>query len=132
MSFWVPLTDATIENGCMAILPKSREILYDAPITNPNQIKPSDAINLPAKSGSVLGWSQDLYHWSRHVTTNSVTPRVSLSLEFQNPAFAPLIRPLLNIAHPPLFKERLDLVFSQFEKYKDMESVNFQINQQHY
>jgi hypothetical protein len=132
MSFWIPLTDATIENGCMAILPKSREILYNTPITDPNQIIPQDAINLPAKSGSVIGWSQDLYHWSRHVTTNLVTPRVSLSLEFQNPAFTPLIRPLLNIEHPPLFKEQLALIFSQFEKYKDMEPVNFKKNQQYF
>jgi hypothetical protein len=99
MSLWVPLTDATMKNGCMA-----------------------------TKSGSVLGWSQDLYHWSRHVTSNSTTPRVSLSLEFQNPAFSPLRDPLLDIAQPPTFKERLALILSQFEKYKDMESINFNTN----
>ena len=109
----------------MAVLPRSREILYDPTITDPTQIKSDDAISLPAKAGSVLGWSQDLYHWSRHVTSNTVTPRVSLSLEFQNPAFAPLVEPLLNIAKPPFFKERLTLVFSQFNKYKDMDPTNF-------
>ena len=128
MSLWVPLTDATMENGCMAVLPRSREILYEPPITNPSQIKIDDAVALPANSGSVLGWSQDLYHWSRQSTSNKITPRVSLSLEFQNAAFAPLVEPLLDIAQPPLFKERLTLVLSQFEKYKDMESISFKIN----
>jgi hypothetical protein len=128
MSIWIPLTDATMENGCMAVLPRSREILYDPTITDPSQIKPEDAVNLPVNSGSVLGWSQDLYHWSRHATSNKITPRVSLSLEFQNPAFSPLIEPLLNIAQPPPFEERLSLILSQFEKYKDMEFINFKIN----
>ncbi len=128
LSLWVPLTDATLENGCMAVLPRSREVLYDPAITNPSQIKYDDIVSLPAKAGSVLGWSQDLYHWSRHVTSNTVTPRVSLSLEFQNSAFSPLVEPLLNIAQPPAFNERLALIISQFEKYKDLDSTSFQIN----
>ena len=128
MSLWVPLTDATIENGCIAVLPKSREILYDQTITDTSQIRSKDAVTLPANSGSVLGWSQDLYHWSRHATSNKITPRVSLSLEFQNPAFAPLLEPLLDIAQPPPFEERLSIILSQFEKYKDMEPISFKIN----
>ena len=128
MSLWVPLTNATIENGCMAVLPRSREILYNPTITDPKQIRPIDTVDLPAASGSVLGWSQDLYHWSRHVTTNTITPRVSLSLEFQNPVFTPLIEPLIDIAQPPPFEERLSLILSQFKKYKHMESPDFRSN----
>ena len=128
MSLWVPLTNATIENGCMAVLPRSREVLYKPTITDPKQISPIDTVDLPAESGSVLGWSQDLYHWSRHVTANTITPRVSLSLEFQNSVFTPLINPLIDIAHPPPFEERLSLIFSQFKKYNHMESLNFRSN----
>ena len=128
MSLWVPITDATMENGCMAVLPRSREVLYDPTITDPRQIRPDDAVNLPAKSGSVLGWSQDLYHWSRYVTSSATTPRISLSLEFQNPVFSPLGHSLLDIKQPPSFKERLALILSQFDKYKDMENTNFKIN----
>ena len=128
MSLWVPLTDATMENGCMVVLPRSREILYNPPITDPIQIKSNDAVDLPASSGSVLGWSQDLYHWSRHVSSDAITPRVSLSLEFQNPAFAPLIEPLLDIAHPPAFAERLALILRQFKKYKDIEFTNLRVD----
>lgn len=129
MSLWVPLTDATKENGCMVVLPRSREMLYDPAITDPAQINADDAIALPAKAGSVLGWSQDLYHWSAYVTANAKEPRISLSLEFQNPAFAQLAEPLLDIGRPPPFKDRLSLILRQFDKYQHMEHINFDVNQ---
>jgi hypothetical protein len=75
MSLWVPLTDATTENGCITVLPKSREIMYNSSITDITQIRPDDALDLPANTGSVLGWSQDLFHWSRQVPSNAITPR---------------------------------------------------------
>ena len=113
----------------MVVLPRSREMLYDPAITDPAQINADDAIALPAKAGSVLGWSQDLYHWSAYVPANAKEPRISLSLEFQNPAFAQLAEPLLDIGRPPPFKDRLSLILRQFEKYKHMEHVNFDVNQ---
>ena len=128
MSLWVPLTDATTENGCMVVLPRSREMLYDPAITDPVQINADDAIALPAKAGSVLGWSQDLYHWSAHVTSKAKNPRVSLSLEFQNSAFTPMAEPLLNIAQPPPFEDRLSLILRQFDKYQHMEFIDFDVN----
>jgi hypothetical protein len=51
MSLWIPLTNATLENGCMAVLPRSREVLYDPTITDSTQIRSDDAVSLPAKAG---------------------------------------------------------------------------------
>lgn len=129
LSLWVPLTDATPDNGCMMVLPKELEMAYDPPITDPDQIHQSAGLSLPAQAGSVLGWAQDVYHWSGSVTANAESPRISLSLEFQNPAFSPLAEPLLDAANPPPFAERLALIRAQIPKYRHMESVDTDLKQ---
>ena len=118
LSLWIPLTDATPENGCMSVLPLSCEQNYDTPVTTPSEVALQDILCLPAKAGSVLGWRQDLYHWGGRSHRNAQTPRLSLSLEFQNAALDPLCEPLLDPKHPSVPKERLNLIFEQFEKYK--------------
>jgi hypothetical protein len=122
LSLWVPLSDATLDNGCMAVLPRSNEAAYCQPMDNPDLIKPGDAISLPVKAGSVLGWAQDLYHWSNPVSEDALEPRISLSFEFQSHTFAPLAEPLLDIFKPPPFLDRLHLIASQFDKYSHMET----------
>jgi hypothetical protein len=125
LSLWVPLTDATTDNGCMSVLPRSREHKYDLPLDDPDGIDPVDGVPLPTGAGSVLGWPQDLYHWSNRVTEQADTPRVSLSLEFQNTAFDPLAKPLLDVFVPPSFESRLNLIQQQFSKYRHMEDTGF-------
>jgi len=123
LSVWVPLTDATLENGCMHVLPRSRQANYPDIITNAEAIEPLDARALPVNAGSVLAWSQDLYHWSGQVTAAAKDRRMSLSLEFQNIHFKPLAEPLFDIATPPHFEDRLKLILCQFKKYQHMEQV---------
>lgn len=123
LSLWVPLTDATTDNGCMYVLPRSREAMYPNLRADPDQINPDQGLALPAKAGSVLGWSQDLFHWSGRVTDKAENPRYSLSLEFQNPTFEAMAEPLLDVANPPPFAERLQLIIQQFQKYRHMETV---------
>ncbi len=125
LSLWVPLSDATLKNGCMAVLPRLYEHYYNMPLDDPGIIKPEHSIALPAKAGSVLGWTQDLYHWSNRVTVDGENPRLSLSFEFQNRAFEPLAEPLLDVTCPPSFETRLELISKQFEKYQHMETMDF-------
>ena len=124
LSLWIPLTDATPENGCMNILPLSRQKEYDPPITDPSEILLQDVRCLPAKAGSVLGWRQDLWHWSGRSSKYAAEPRISLSLEFQNRAFDPLCPPLFDLTAPPKPSERLRLICGQFGKYDHMERVS--------
>jgi len=124
LSLWVPLTDATPENGCMNILPLSRQKTYDPPITDPCQIRVEDVRCLPAKAGSVLGWRQDLWHWSTRSSRYAEGPRMSLSLEFQNRAFDPLCPPLFDLRKPPSLADRVRYICGQFAKYDHMEQVN--------
>jgi len=121
MSLWINLTEANQDNGCLAVLPRPAERHYRLPIENPERIDPQHGISLPVPAGSLLGWPQDLYHWSNRVTGSAVAPRLSLSLEFQNRAFAALSEPLLDVARPPTFVDRRTLVEQQFAKYRHME-----------
>lgn len=124
LSLWIPLTDATPENGCMNIVPLSRHKTYDPPIKEPTDILLQDVRCLPAQAGSLLGWRQDLWHWSGRSSKYAKEPRISLSLEFQNTAFDPLCPPLFQLDCPPSPNERIQLICGQFAKYDHMESVN--------
>lgn len=121
LSLWIPFTDATPENGCMNILPLSRQKTYNPPIEEPDQIKVQDVRCLPAQAGSLLGWRQDLWHWSGRSSKYAKEPRISVSLEFQNRAFDPLCPPLYDLDQPPKPEERLKLICGQFGKYDHME-----------
>tara|TARA_R110002072_G_scaffold123048_9_gene258112 strand:+ start:829 stop:1653 length:825 start_codon:yes stop_codon:yes gene_type:complete len=123
LSLWIPLSPATPENGCIYVLPLSREAHYDRPVEGPADLDLQDIRALPAQAGSVLGWRQDLFHWGARSTRRASQPRISLSLEFQNAAFDPLATPLLQADQPPGFTERLALILAQFDKYRHMERL---------
>ncbi len=124
LSLWIPLTDVTPENGCMYVLPRDQEqILKNNPDMEQEKLE-AYAIPLPAKAGSVLGWPQDIVHWGGHYSARASVPRASLSLEFQNTAFEPLVAPFLDAGSPPPFEERLRLIEQQYEKYKHIAAKN--------
>jgi len=125
LSLWISLSDATTDNGCMNVMPRQFEALYREIPDDTGEIATEHSRALPAKAGSVLGWPQDLIHWGGQVTDKATESRLSLSLEFQNPAFAPLAEPLLNISESLRFSERLDLIMAQFGKYNHMEATRF-------
>lgn len=132
LSLWIPLSDATIHNGCMTVL--SREYSDQIPFGEGLPARFAEmGVPLPAAAGSVLGWTQDLYHWSNTVTTTGTElgniPRMSLSLEFQNSGFDPLAEPALDIHTPPVFSDRLRLIAQQFVKYSHLEDVSFDASQ---
>lgn len=124
LSLWVPLSNATPSNGCMYVLPRSFEKCYDSPVTKPEDVSLQDVRALPAGPGAVMGWRQDLYHWGGRASQHATEPRISLSLEFQNAAFAPLAERLLNLEQAPEFIDRLVLIANQFEKYQHMQSID--------
>ncbi|MCC9626014.1 phytanoyl-CoA dioxygenase family protein [Thalassospira sp. MA62] len=124
LSLWVPLSNATPENGCMYVLPRSFERCYAQPVSDPSEVPLQDVRALPAGPGTVMGWRQDLYHWGGRASTYAKNPRISLSLEFQNTAFDPLADDLLDLAHPPTFTKRLALIVGQFEKYQHMQVID--------
>ncbi len=124
LSFWVPLSNASPDNGCMYVLPRSFEKCYDLAVTKPEDVFLQDVRALPAGPGAVMGWRQDLYHWGGRASKHASEPRISLSLEFQNAVFDPMADQLLDLEKAPEFMDRLGLIASQFEKYQHMQSID--------
>ncbi|MEQ9348529.1 MAG: phytanoyl-CoA dioxygenase family protein [Thalassospira sp.] len=124
LSLWVPLSNASPDNGCMYVLPRSFEKCYDLVVTKPEDVFLQDVRALPAGPGAVMGWRQDLYHWGGRASKHASEPRISLSLEFQNAVFDPLADQLLDLEKAPEFMDRLGLIASQFEKYQHMQSID--------
>ncbi|MSU70067.1 MAG: hypothetical protein EXS39_04685, partial [Opitutaceae bacterium] len=101
LTVWLPLTPATIENGCLQVVPRShrRGLADHCPssfgLTIPDRlIAVQDALPLPMRPGSVLLMTQRTVHGSlENETTDDV--RISMDLRYQPPGRTPscAIRP---------------------------------------
>ncbi len=98
LTVWIPLTDATIENGCMQVIPRSHRdgIVDHCPGTGGVKIPTSiiavdEAKSLPMKAGSALLMTQRTVHASLDNVTNDQV-RMSFDLRYQ-PTGQPTGRP---------------------------------------
>jgi len=96
LSIWIALTDASIDNGCMYVVPRSHPAArvldgnWDADAISVAQAVEllSGARALPTAAGSALVWDFDLVHWSGTRIGRGVARR-SLSFEFIGADAAP-------------------------------------------
>jgi hypothetical protein len=118
VTLWIPLSDATPENGCIYIVPRH----LDTPGLSPADLQSIRA--LPARAGTVLGWAHDVLHWSGRASVRSQSDRVSFAIEFQRTDLdgplldgPPYTEPLLDARVPPPFEQRLSLIGQQVLVY---------------
>ena len=118
LSVWIPLTDATVENGCMYLLPADR--------VRPGKLRAEANINhllhavqaVPLKAGSVGLWRQDLMHWGSFVNEKAKESRISIAFEFQAFAKGNPIYPLFDgAAIPQNLEDRLIFIAEQILSY---------------
>ena len=92
ITVWIPLTDATIANGCMYVIPQDRVpqglpacyedwsgVSHDELAILLRHVTP-----LPAVAGSILGWNNSLIHWGGRALEQSAFPRISIGVEFMS------------------------------------------------
>ena len=98
LTVWLPLTDATIENGCMRVVPGSHHkgLADHCPGERGVRIPPALidldlARPLPMRAGGILMMNQRTIHSSLENTTNDQV-RISLDLRYQ-PVGQPTGRP---------------------------------------
>jgi hypothetical protein len=131
LAVWVPLSSATLDNGCIYVAPRRR--VAPEPLARyfrDEGFRPADAAALlqasralPARPGSVLGWDYGLLHWGSACGA-APEPRVSIGFGFlaegSPPRSAEL--PLLDPHGPlPTFPQRLRMIARTIPKYQQRE-----------
>lgn len=116
LTVWIALTDASIDNGGMYVVPRSAappDVVHrfetDAPFTSDEVVAMLHAATpLPADAGDALGWAFDVVHWGGRVRAGA-RERRSLSLEFisGDAVLQDDERPLLPLDRLPPFEERI-------------------------
>tara|TARA_Y100000588_G_scaffold177714_1_gene191710 strand:+ start:3612 stop:4478 length:867 start_codon:yes stop_codon:yes gene_type:complete len=120
ISCWIPLTDASPDNGCMHVIPKQYDKSYGVTPDKDAQIEGLQVIRaLPGLPGDVFIWDQTLLHWGGRSSEFCKDPRLSLSLEIQRVDIPALEQNIL----PPKIPEEIDrmrLIGSQIQKFQHM------------
>lgn len=131
ITLWLPITDATLENGCMNVVPKHflpaslpDEFANDARGISPKiwRIMLQGARPLPARAGSILAWDFQVVHWSSFCD-EAVEPRMSLAVEIIGPTVEPTEGelPLFDLDTLPPFTERLRAIAKGLLSYQRFE-----------
>lgn len=131
LTLWLPITDATLENGCMNVVPKHLlpatlpdDFANDARSLSPQIWKNmlQGARPLPAKAGSLLAWDFQVVHWSGFCH-GAAEPRMSLAVEIMGPSVEPTDGewPLFDLNTMPPFRERLRAIAKGLLSYQRFE-----------
>lgn len=139
LTVWVPLTEATLDNGCMYLIPRDR--LPDDLRGNYLELESVNRAQLdrllqstramPSPAGAYLGWNHDVIHWGS-VSTGYGEPRVSLAVEFVGrgvdtlPDESPLFDGLTTL---PPFAERLRAIARGLRVYAGYEPANMKFGE---
>ena len=127
LTVWIPLTDATTENGCMYVLPANHEKDYLVGGINKEKIDLQNIVALPAEAGSPIIWNQAIMHWGARTLPRGKAPRISLAFEVQLAKVKAFNEPLIDPLTIPDFDTRLKLVCKQILQYQHMYPLNANI-----
>lgn len=95
LGVWFALSDATLDNGCIYVVPKDfapEQIAHEfSTIKNFSAAETKQllqsALALPARTGAMLGWEFSLLHWGS-TCQGATEPRISTAMEFSSRAQA--------------------------------------------
>jgi len=134
VNVWLALNDATLDNGCMYLIPKD----LTPPGIAENFLKIdsfsfADMKNLlqggralPVRTGAALGWGPDVIHWGSYHKGQHEHPRFSISMEFvgaserQRDDEPPLLDTTKSL---PTFEQRLYSVAQGILVYQKAETL---------
>ena len=132
ITVWVALSNATLDNGCIYLIPKNmapEAIVRDFGRLQSLGIGDAKSLMqrsraLPAPAGTVLGWGHDVIHWGAACGPSGET-RISISQEFVSggvsaPGGETL---LLDAQRLPSFTERLRVVAKAIVAYQGFEPL---------
>lgn len=133
LTIWIPLTNATIENGCMHVVPKYKDPNFSKLDYRYNEdweehLYTNDVKAIECKAGDLLGWNQQLLHWGGTSTNTNAPPRISVSVEFVAESVLQIEdheniyreKPWLDPFTVPSFDEKIKLIHTLNNRYKHM------------
>ncbi len=109
ITLWIPLEDVTPDQSCIYVLPAPfDEDFYTGETgVDVKKVRLQDIRSLPARAGSVLGWSSHLIHWGSRASRFAERARMSVTIYFQR-RDVPLWHPFhIDPALPASFRDRL-------------------------
>lgn len=101
LNCWIPICDATLNNGCLYVLPKEFDEVFDQPESSKHMRAATPCYDqqhmtklsfdlqgarpLPCKAGSIISWEGNLIHWgSRCSQMAKETSRISIACTFRS------------------------------------------------
>jgi ectoine hydroxylase-related dioxygenase (phytanoyl-CoA dioxygenase family) len=118
VTLWLALSDATLDNGCIQVLPAHADPEYTRGSAHDASMPAGAAVALPAPCGTVLGWSGRLLHAGGRAKRHAASARVSLACAASAECFEdPCLR--LDCERAPDLRRRVALVATQFWAYED-------------
>lgn len=127
LTVWIALSDATVDNGCMYVVPRDVAGVFPASLFQEREADATGFMKLlhaaralPVPAGDAVCWTKDVVHWGGVASGDGLGPRVSLATEFmQKDAHADVGEgaALDVFAGVPSFEERVRLVGRQLKKY---------------
>ncbi len=130
ITVWIPLTDATLDNGCIYLIPRdliaseTAEAFIRTEAVGFSELAEllQGSRALPARAGSVLGWDYPLIHWGAKCARPG-EPRISVAVAFLGADTEHTTRepPLIEGGTLPGFSQRLQLIGKAIETYQRRE-----------
>ncbi len=118
VNVWIALTDASVRNACMHVVPFDRDPHYPDDMANLGDLE-NRGVAVPTPAGSALAWNANVAHWGGTCDPLYSVPRISMSFTVRRHAHA--VRGVTALRTPLSFRERLDVIADQFETYGDRE-----------
>lgn len=133
LTVWIPLSDATLDNGCMYLVPKDGLAAATAEKFSRGESLDFSEVGvllqnsraLPAEAGSVLCWDYGTIHWGSKCG-QAQNPRISMGVSFIGEGTQPTSKePPLCDPHSPLppFGRRLHVIGKAIATYQRREPL---------
>jgi hypothetical protein len=99
LNVWIPLNDATLDNGCMYVVPREFDEDFSRTDSHHAHMNPATEVQrgksskihfplhgvraLPAPAGSLIAWYGNTIHWGSSCSRYAKAPRKSIALTFR-------------------------------------------------
>jgi hypothetical protein len=121
INVWVALTDATIDNACMHVVPLDEDAGYPGDLRS--HAAAERARPLPVPAGTALFWNSNVLHSGGRSSDRAAAPRISLTFTLRRADLAGV-----DASHPAAIDDlgcdhraRLDLIADQIATYGQLE-----------